>query len=148
MNISQIIERKGNDVKVVSADSRLRNAMTVMHYENVGSVVVLDQSGTRAIGIIAQDAILAAFAIRGSGGLDAPVAQVMDQPLFCSPTASIEVVLAHMTHVKHRHAVVIDDEGNIMGVVSIGDLVASRINDLKIESDVLRDLARSRLLAA
>ncbi|MDA7787964.1 CBS domain-containing protein [Sphingomonadaceae bacterium] len=148
MNISQIIERKGTDVKVVAADSRLRNAMTVMHYESIGSVIILDRTAAKPFGIVSQDAILAALTKRGSAGLDAPVAEIMDEPLYCSPADSSDAVLANMTRIKQRHAVVVDDDGNIRGIVSIGDLVATHIQDLETESLVLRDMARSRMLAA
>lgn len=148
MQISEILNQKGSDVKVVAMDGRLRAAMAIMHQAQIGSVVVVDADGSRPVGLIAQAEMLDAFATRGAGALDAPVQDIMTTPLYCPASICAERLMAQMTMEKRRHAIVVDEGDAMLGIVSIGDLVASRIQDLTTESQVLRDLARSRVLAA
>lgn len=147
MRIADVLKRKGKEVKAVAHDARLRAAMTLMHEARIGSAIVLGESGQAPIGIVSQDELLAAFARVGSAALDAPVTSVMSQPLYCTCDALHDPVLAQMTSTRKRHAVVIGQDSELLGIVSIGDLVAARVSELTTESAVLRDIARSRLLA-
>lgn len=148
MRIADVINRKGKDIRAVAHDARLRAAMTLMHEAQIGSAIVLGESGDVPVGIISQDELLAAFARLGAAALDAPVLSVMSQPLYCTCDAAHDAVLARMTSTCNRHAVVIGPDTELLGIVSMGDLVAARMRELTAESAVLRDMARSRLLAA
>ena len=147
MTINDILNTKGRRVETVASDSRLRAAMAIMHRSDIGSVVVLDETGEGTLGIISQDEILAAFAKLGASALDERVRFVMTDALYCSTDEIAEPLMERMTRTKNRHAIVIDQHGAMQGLVSIGDLVASRMRELQTERMVLRDMARSRMLA-
>jgi CBS domain-containing protein len=125
---------------------------------NVGALLVFEQeaalselvnAGAAVLGVVSEREIMFGLAKRGPAVLDYQVAEIMvvDGPVVL-PTDSIQHAMAVMTHAKVRHLPVID-ERKVIGLISIGDVVKSRLDEKIEENAVLQDIARlSRVLSA
>ena len=123
--------------------------MEIMHRQGIGSVGVIHAEHGRLLGLIFQPELLAAFSRFGSESLEQRVSGLMRIPaLTCSCEGDATQVMRAMTRERCRHAVVMNSLGKSAGLVSIGDLVAALLEEARLEAGVLRDIARSHLLAA
>lgn len=148
MKIAAIVNRKGQHVESVRETEPLDSAVDVMHRKAIGSVVVHDSGAREILGIVSQTEIVAATAARGGNALKLPVLLFMRKPaLFCACQDDAASVMRLMTRERCRHIVVCSASGGIAGVVSLGDLVAALLEEAQLETGVLRDMARSRLLS-
>lgn len=148
MKIAVIVNRKGKKVETVRENQSLMEAVDLMHRKAVGSVIVCDSKSGGILGLVAQTEIVAATAARGANALTLPVLLFMRRPaVFCRCRDDAASVLTVMTRERCRHIIVRDEDGALAGVVSIGDLVAALLEEAQLEAGVLRDMARSHLLA-
>ena len=145
MFVREILARKGKDIKSVEAIDTVETAAAVMRTERVGALIVRDSTGT-LIGLLSEQNIVWAIADIGQRALGQSVAQVMDsQPLTCSPDDTVARVARQMTERRARHAPVVEG-GKVKGIISIGDIVKARMEEMELERDTLRDLAMSNRL--
>ena len=146
MYISEILARKGNEVKSVAPGAAMETAAAVMRLERVGAVVVLAKDGALA-GLLSEKDVVRALVDRGPRMLGLPVSDFMeDKPLTCAPDETVARLAQRMTVYRARHVPVVED-GHVRGIVSIGDVVKDRFEEMALERDTLRDLARSSTLA-
>lgn len=146
MTIREILHDKGTHVVSMWPEHTVADAVARCDERNIASVVITDHGGA-AIGIVSDRDALRALARHGTRAMGLRVTEIMKSP---PPTCGLEdtvtEILRRMTNERFRHMVVVD--GNrIAGVISIGDLVKSKLRDLDLESRVLRERALSRLAA-
>lgn len=141
MQISAILDHKGHDVKTIRPDTPLVVALHRMEATGVGSLVVLDEAG-RPVGVLSERDVVRGLVQHGEALLKLRAHDVAARsPITCRADDEVTIVMARMTRSRQRHVPVVDDAGLIAGLVSIGDLVKSRLGDLELETNVLRELA-------
>lgn len=148
MNIAAVLSRRGRQFDCVPSDDSLFDAITVMHTKKIGSVGVKADGEPLPVGLISQGELIVALATHGPMALTMAVTNFMRLPVpLCACADEVGRVLAMMTLTRSRHAVVLTGGTTLAGLVSMGDLVAAALEDSRLEADVLRDMARSHLLA-
>ena len=138
MKISDVIRRKGGDVITVRSDATVEELLTLLSEHKIGAVVVSDD-GEGVHGIVSERDIVRHLHTDGAALLAAPVAQIMTVEVHtCSPDDGLDELESAMTERRIRHVPVVID-GKLHAIVSIGDVVKNRIDDLQSERDQLRD---------
>ena len=142
MRISDVIRRKGGDVITVRADASVTELLTLLAEHRIGAVVVSDD-GTSVHGIVSERDIVRHLHTDGAALLDAPVSRIMTAEVHtCTPDDSLDDLETAMTERRFRHVPVVVD-GALVAIVSIGDVVKNRIDDLQAERDQLRTYIQS-----
>lgn len=127
MRVKEILESKGHEFWSVTPDASVHEAIQLMVQKRVGSVLVVDDGTVQ--GIVTERDFAQKVAVDGKSSPDTPVAEVMTTHVLCTrPEQTIEEAMALMTDKRVRHLPVLD-AGEIVGVVSIGDLVKSVISE-------------------
>ena len=130
MNISDILRYKGADVITIAADETVTTLLDQLAEHNVGALPVVDGS-EQVIGVVSERDVVRRIAEHGAALLDANVEQIMTAVVVsCSSHDTVDSVAETMTERRVRHMPVIDD-GHLVGIVSIGDVVSSRIRQLE-----------------
>ncbi len=143
MRVESILEKKGRHVETVAPDASLQLAVHKLTTHNIGALVV-SPDGARVEGVISERDVVRGLAKRGVGLLDATVASVMSRGVpVCSPDALLTAVMSQMTRTRNRHLPVVDG-GRLCGIVSIGDVVKHRLEEVELEANVLRDVYLAR----
>ncbi len=120
--VSDILEAKGHDVLTVDASTTVLDAIKTMVGGNVGSLVVLD--GDTLLGIVTERDYLRRVTLEGRDERTTPVRDIMSAPfVYVGPDATIDECMAIMTERRLRHLPVLDDGDELVGIVSIGDVV-------------------------
>lgn len=120
-NVAEILEEKGGDVIRIDGEATVFDAVKAMVAANVGALLVT--RGDTIAGIFTERDYLRRIAVEGRRSRDTPVHDVMSSPVICvTPQTSVDESMALMTDRRIRHAPVVD-EGAIVGMISIGDLV-------------------------
>lgn len=146
MLIRDILEAKGDRVDTIWPERTLADALARCDERGISSVVVTDHAGT-AIGIVTDRDMLRAIHRRGPDALRLPTGSVMQAPApACRGDDTVAEIMHRMTFDRIRHLIVIDDK-RLIGIVSIGDLLKSRLQDADLETRVLRERALGRLAA-
>jgi CBS domain-containing protein len=141
MSIADVLHTKGRHVVKVRTTDTVQEAVRKLAEKRIGAVVVEDQ-WMRHAGIFSERDFLNAIAEHGAQALSFTVEQLMSAPLVtCRPTDRVEIAMAAMTMAKIRHLPVVED-GELIGIVSIGDLVKHRLDEKALEANVLLDIAR------
>jgi CBS domain-containing protein len=138
MRISDVLRGKGTRVVTVTPDTKVRELLAVLAEHGIGAVVV-SRDGTSVDGIASERDIVRAFAKRGAGVMSEPVTEIYTAEVHTiTPDISLEDVMRIMTERRIRHAPVVVDRG-LLGIVSIGDVVKNRIDELETERAALTD---------
>jgi CBS domain-containing protein len=141
MTIESILRRKGTDVTTIAPDASIKRAADWLHAKNIGALVVVTSENT-VLGLISEREIVHAFSRYGETAASMPVKEVMQYGVTTvSPDESVNRVMKLMTHHRVRHMPVLRG-GKLAGIVSIGDVVKHRLEDLdlELETNVLRDV--------
>lgn len=139
MNIENILARKGEDVVTIDISLHLRSAAELMMRNRIAALIVTD--GGEPVGLISEHDLVGALADNGSNAADTPIGEVVTGPVLAvSPDESLKRVMAMMTRKRVRHLPVFEDS-ELIGIVSMGDLIKYRVEEMELESNVLRDLA-------
>ena len=137
MSIQAILDRKGPEVITIHATATLRSAADRMRERSIAALVV--KSGDAMIGLISERDIVRAVSRHGERALSLAVPDVATHAtITVAPDDTVKRAMSLMTHNRVRHLPVIAD-GTLVGIVSIGDVVKHRLEDLETESNVLRD---------
>ena len=143
MLISEVLRSKGDNVVKIRATDSIRLAVRMLAEHRIGSLVVEDQMA-KLVGIFLERDFINAIARDGAAVLGLNVQELMTKRIIsCRSTDRVDTVLAIMTNVRIRHLPVIDD-GELKGLVSIGDLVKYRLDEKELEASVLLDISRMR----
>ena len=138
MKVEQILRSKGGDVEVVRPDAKVMMAVHRMRMQNVGALVVT-RDDMRVEGVLSERDIVRGLARHGAELLDMSVVAVMSRSVpVCAPGDSLTSVMAKMTRTRNRHVPVVED-GSLCGIVSVGDVVKHRLEEMELEANVLRD---------
>ncbi|MFZ5789313.1 MAG: CBS domain-containing protein [Pseudomonadota bacterium] len=138
MNVETILKTKGRDVVTIGTGATLAQAAKLLGQKSIGAVVVLDDAGAVA-GILSERDIVRALAASGAAVLESPVSAVMTRRLFtCTLRDTIDALMALMTRQRIRHLPVLEN-GQLCGIVSIGDVVKHRLEEIEFEAEALRE---------
>ena len=139
MKVSDILGTKGTHVIKGDRDASVLEAVKLLSETQVGVLVIVDDEN-RVIGTLSETDIVRGLGTVGSGFLDLPVHHVMSRRfLTCGRNDDVRDVTATITHARTRHLPVLDDNGLLAGIVSIGDVLKCRLDDTELEVRVLRD---------
>ena len=132
MQIRQLLRRKGSEVATIAGDETVHAALAVLAERGIGALVV-SSDGRSIDGILSERDIARGMHERGAALLDAPVSSVMTAEVHtCGPGGSVTELAQLMTDRRVRHVPVVDDDG-MVGIVSIGDVVKARLDELEQE---------------
>jgi len=138
MKVDTILKTKGARVTVVPRHATLGAVAQRLAEERIGAVVV-SNDGATVDGIVSERDIIRVLARDGATALDRPLGETMTRNVVaCSRDDSVKQLMAVMTRHRVRHLPVLED-GQLVGIVSIGDLVKSRLDEVELETNVLRD---------
>ena len=136
MLVSQILRTKGDTVFTVGPSETISAVAALLHSRRVGALVVLDAE--RVVGIVSERDVVRALAESGAVALGQAVSGVMTRDvLFAAPGETVDSLLTRMTDRRIRHLPVCLKE-RLVGIVSIGDLVKSKISEVEAEADGLK----------
>jgi CBS domain-containing protein len=139
MQVRHILYGKGRDVVAIAEGASIADAARLLTDRRIGALVVRDGDG-RLTGIISERDLVHAIAQAGGAALAETVADHMTpEPETCVETDTVESVMETMTRGRFRHVPVLDDGLSLCGMVSIGDVVKSRIAETVSEAAALRD---------
>ena len=138
MTIETILSRKGTDVTTIAPEATIKRAADWLRAKNIGALVVTNQDAI--IGLISEREIVHAFSRYGEAAGSMLVKEIMHYGVSTvSPDDTVNHVMKMMTHHRVRHMPVVSG-GKLAGIVSIGDVVKHRLEDLELETNVLRDV--------
>ena len=141
MTIAAILEKKGRNVISVGASTTVREAVGLLAENRIGALPVLD--GGRVAGVMSERDVIYCLRTEGAAVLDWTVDKVMTAPVITvEPQVSVLAALSQMTKRRFRHLPVVEG-GNLVGFVSIGDLVAYRISRIEQEAEAMRAYIQS-----
>jgi CBS domain-containing protein len=143
MSIADVLRTKGHHVTTVQQTDQVAKVVGVLAAKRIGAVVVEDQ-WQKLSGIFSERDLLNGLARHGADALTLEVRQLMSAPVItCHESDRVDQALANMTMNRIRHLPVVDD-GHLVGIVSIGDLVNHRLSEKQLEAGVLLDITRMR----
>jgi CBS domain-containing protein len=138
MNVENILMQKGTDVATIGPDASIKRATDWLRAKNIGALVVARDD--RVLGIISERDIVRAFSEYGESVASMPVKDIMTHGLITvGPADDVDRVMRLMTRHRVRHLPVLRN-GKLAGMISIGDVVKRRLDDLELETNVLRDV--------
>jgi CBS domain-containing protein len=138
MTVKAIVDAKGSKVVSIEPTANLSTAAALLAEHGIGALLVYGPEH-RIAGILSERDIVRALAHRGAAALEEPVGQVMTRKVVtCAPAETVGDIMERMTSGKFRHVPVLD-EGRLVGIVSIGDVVKFRLHEMEAESAALRD---------
>jgi CBS domain-containing protein len=138
MKVESILRRKGAHVETVTSETTVSTAVWSLRTKGIGALVVSDD-GRSIQGVFSERDVVRALAAHGGALLGMRVAQVMSPvAVTCTPEDTVQRLMAEMTRRRVRHIPVVD-EGGLRGIVSIGDVVKHRLDELEMEANVLRE---------
>jgi CBS domain-containing protein len=137
MFVSDILAQKGGLVYSVTPGTSLAQLSQQLSVRRIGSVLVLDAESS-VVGIVSERDLVRAFASHGAKAMELEARQVMTRDVItCDPYDSIDQVMQTMTSGRFRHLPVVR-HGELLGLVSIGDVVKARLEEAKHETEALR----------
>ena len=141
MTVRAILSSKGHNVLSVEPDAKLSAAVKILSERRIGAVLVMN--GTHIEGILSERDIVRALSEHGAGALALPVGQVMTRDVAtCGEDDTVASIMERMTAGKFRHMPVVAN-GRLVGLISIGDVVKQRVEEIEGESEAMRDYIRT-----
>lgn len=139
MQISQLLRHKGHEVATIDGSESVRTALAVLAERGIGALVV-SSDGRRVEGIVSERDVARGLHSRGAELLTDPVSSLMTSEVrTCRPGARVTDLAQTMTDHRIRHVPVVDDDDALVGIVSIGDVVKARLDELEDERKQLVD---------
>jgi len=136
MQVEDILRTKGTEVVTISSEATAHELSQLLSSRHIGAAVVTD--GDELLGVAAERDIVRAVAKLGADALDLPVTEIMSPAVCCEPCDTITDVMVAMTHRRTRHVPVLIGL-RMVGIVSLGDVVKHRLEEIETEANVLRD---------
>ena len=139
MDVESILTVKGREVSTVRPDVTLGEAAKRMWNERVGALVV-SEDGAGVLGIVSERDVAHRVAEHGAAALGRPVRDVMTEKVFvCSPADKVDAIMELMTNRRIRHVPVVGRDGRMCGIISIGDVVKWRLDEIQSEAAAMRE---------
>lgn len=138
MIVNHILSLKGRDVATIEPTRTLSEAAKVLAERRIGALLIVD--GQRPVaGIISERDIVRAVATHGAKALEEPISRFMtEKVLTCTGETSVTHVMGLMTQQKFRHVPVVEG-GRLVGIVSIGDVVKERLEEVEAEAEAIKE---------
>jgi CBS domain-containing protein len=137
MFVADILKNKGNEIISVTADDKVGAALDLLASRHIGAVLVLNPNGSIA-GIISERDVVHGLHKHGKDVLDMTVGELMTTNVVtCTRNDPVVAIMGMMTQQRFRHVPVVEDD-NLIGLISIGDVVKSRIEEAQAEVEALR----------
>ena len=141
MTVRSILDSKGHQVLSVEPDAKLAAAVKILGEKKIGAVLVMSQD--RIEGILSERDIVRALGERGAGVLEEPVSAVMTHKVVsCRQSDTVAGIMEMMTLGKFRHLPVVED-GKVVGLISIGDIVKRRVHEYETEQEALQNYIKT-----
>ncbi len=138
MSVSILLQRKTGSIVTISPDASLNDAVASLASHRIGAIVAVGPTG-RLEGILSERDLVRILAEKGPDVLSTPVSAVMTRAVVtCAPDETIPVIMERMTRGRFRHVPVVDGD-KLIGIISIGDVVKHRVEEMERESAELRD---------
>ena len=138
MTVAAMLKHKGHEVVSVEPSATVAEIASLLSARHIGAVVV-HTSSDLLLGVVSERDIVHALANHGAGALQMTAGQIMTRaPQTATPQTTIIEAMEMMTEKRFRHMPVLED-GLLVGIVSIGDVVKHRLQELELEANVLRD---------
>ena len=138
MVAEDILRRKGRDTITVAPDATLEEAADILSEYDIGALVVTE-GGDRVVGVLSERDIVRSLSDQGGGALKSTVREVMtDEVLTCTPEDKVKDLMERVTRRRVRHLPVVED-ATVDGMISIGDLLKTRLQEMETEKQVLQD---------
>jgi len=138
MTVSFILGYKGREVVTIEPSASLASAVGLLAEKRIGSVLILG-AGRRVVGILSERDIVRALAERGGEALAEPVSQTMTREVWtCNENETVSNIMERMTEGRSRHVPVVD-QGQVVGIVSIGDVIKHRLHQMERDSAAMHD---------
>jgi CBS domain-containing protein len=138
MTVSTILADKGREVVTIEPSASLADAARLLAEKRIGAALVLG-ADQRIAGILSERDIVRALAAHGAAALDESISQTMTRKVeTCTIRETVTNIMERMTIGKFRHMPVVE-QGRVVGVVSIGDIVKHRVQEMERESAAMRD---------
>jgi CBS domain-containing protein len=138
MTVKTILAGKSKNVISIEPTATLASAVNRLSEHRIGALLVLGPDH-RLVGILSERDIVRVLAERGAHALEEPLSQVMTRKVVtCSQSETISSIMERMTKGKFRHVPVVEQD-QVLGIVSIGDVVNYRLHEIERESEALRD---------
>jgi CBS domain-containing protein len=135
VRISDVLKNKGSGVLTVAPDMTVSDLLAVLATRNIGAMVVVDPDGP--VGIVSERDVVRKLHEFGVDLLSRPISEIMTaQMITCTPADSVDSLSVLMTTNRVRHVPVIED-GRLAGIVSIGDVVKTRMEELQVQQEHL-----------
>ena len=140
--VSQLLRSKGHDVWSVSPNTTIFDALRLMSQMNVGAVLVLEEG--KVAGIFSERDYARKVVLHGKSSRTTPVTEAMTPDVYyVKPSESIETCMSLMTDKHFRHLPVLTEEGELTGIISIGDVVKALLSDKEVIINHLEDYIKS-----
>ena len=141
MTVRSILDSKGHQVLSVEPDANLSAAVKILGGKKIGAVLVMSEG--RIEGILSERDIVRVLSERGAAVLEEPVSGVMTRKVVsCRQSDTVAAIMEMMTFRKFRHLPVVED-GKVVGLISIGDIVKRRVQEYETEQEALRDYIKT-----
>lgn len=136
LKVMDVLKTKGSDVWSISSQETAFKALEIMADKNIGALLVIDEG--QLVGVFSERDYARKVILKGKSSRETTVGELMNSPVFSvNPHMSIEECMALITASHHRHMPVIED-GKLIGIISIGDVVNAIITTQKIEIEDLK----------
>src|SRR3984893_442771 len=141
MTVRAILDTKGHQIQSVEPEVRLSAAIKTLAERKIGAVLVMSED--RIEGILSERDIVRVLGERGAAVLDEPVSAVMTRKVVsCKQADTVAAIMEMMTSGKFRHLPV-TEEGRVVGLISIGDIVKWRVREYEAEQEALREYIKT-----
>jgi|APPan5920702856_1055754.scaffolds.fasta_scaffold33425_1 CBS domain-containing protein len=138
MKVTSILKTKGSQVVMVTPETRIATIVRELTAKSIGAVVVSEDS-VNLLGLVSERDIVKSLGVFGARTLELRASDIMvRRPVTCQPDDTITRVMAEMTRQRVRHLPVVEG-GRLHGIVSIGDIVKHRLDELETEANILRE---------
>ncbi len=144
MTVRAILDLKGRDVTTITPDKTLGDAASLLSQHKIGALVVTGADRDRRVtGILSERDIVKAVSAGGAAALEEKIAaRMIREVITCGPQDTMAELMGHMTAGRFRHLPVVEN-GRLVGIISIGDVVKHRLAEMERESSALRDYIRT-----
>lgn len=141
MDVRDVMSKKNDPVVTVDARLDVAAAAALLARHRIGGLPAIEGGVVR--GFVSEADIVAVLAHYGTAAPDVAIRDVMRRAPACSPSDNLNDVMARMTKDRLRHLVVMDG-GKLAGIISVGDIVKNRLQELETEREVLRDMVAAQ----
>ena len=141
MTVRAILDTKGHHITSVEPDAKLSAAIRILAEKKIGAVMAM--SNGRIEGILSERDIVRVLGERGAAVLEEPVSAVMTRKVVsCRESDTVSAIMEMMTLGKFRHLPVVED-GKVVGLISIGDIVKWRVREYESEQEALQNYIKT-----